>query len=42
MQALDAAASRCEWRNGRGLDAIAALRVLAGRLGYPVGALERR
>jgi hypothetical protein len=34
--ALQSCAARGEWTNGRGADAIARLRALAERLGYPV------
>ena len=36
MVALQACAARAEWTNGRGAEAIARLRALAERLGYPV------
>jgi hypothetical protein len=34
--ALQGCAARAEWTNGRGADAVARLRALAERLGYPV------
>jgi hypothetical protein len=42
MSVLEACVARAEWTNGRGEAAIATLRALAERLGYPVGAPERR
>jgi len=42
MLALETCAARGEWTNGRGEAAIATLDALAERLGYRVGAQERR
>jgi hypothetical protein len=42
MLALETCAARGDWTNGRGEAAIATLGALAARLGYPVGAPERR
>jgi hypothetical protein len=36
QSALEACAARGEWTNGRGAEAVASLRALAARLGYPV------